>query len=78
MEGRYKRIRILPPRPGACRLCAANHAENEPHDLSSLYYQYRFRRRMRRFPTQEDAVAHCPAGNGAGANPEEDGHDGVD
>lgn len=52
-------ILILPPRPGACRVCAARHAEGRPHELGSLYYQVMFYRRNRRFPTWEDAMRHC-------------------
>lgn len=34
---------LLPPAPGMCQECAADHAADEPHGRDSLYYQYRFR-----------------------------------
>ena len=52
-------IKVLPPRPGACRLCAARHAKDQPHERDSLLYQVRFYQKYRRFPTWEDAMAHC-------------------
>lgn len=52
-------INVLPPSPGVCRLCAAKHDPAEPHDRDSLYYQNRFRRKYKRFPTWTDAMAHC-------------------
>ena len=58
----FDRIVILPPRPGACPICAARHKENQPHNPESLYYQVRFRQKHRRFPTWADAMAHCSEG----------------
>lgn len=52
-------IKVLPPLPGACRLCAARHAADQPHERDSLYYQVRFYQKFRRFPTWEDAMNHC-------------------
>lgn len=52
-------IKVIPPRPGCCRLCAARHRPEEPHDRDSLYYQNRFYKKYRRFPTWDDAMAHC-------------------
>ena len=54
------RIRIIPPGPGKCRICAAKHDAQEPHDRNSLYYQNWFYKKHRRFPTWEDAMASCP------------------
>lgn len=53
------RIRILPPLPGTCRVCAARHAKDAPHERDSLYYQVHFYKRWHRWPTWEDAMAHC-------------------
>ena len=53
-------IRILPPRPGGCKICGARHRPEEPHEYSSLYYKVKFYGSYRRFPTREDAAAHCP------------------
>lgn len=54
-----EKIKVLPPRPGVCKLCAARHAADQPHERDSLYYQVKFYRRFRRFPTWEDAMNHC-------------------
>ena len=58
MDG-LETIKVLPPSPGLCRLCATKHEPTEPHDRDSLYYQNRFRRKYKRFPTWADAMAHC-------------------
>ena len=50
---------LLPPDPGVCAQCATAHAADEPHNYQSLYYQMRFRIRNGRWPTWEDAMAHC-------------------
>lgn len=52
-------IKVIPPTPGACKLCAARHRPEEPHDRDSLYYQNYFYMRYRRFPTWDDAMSHC-------------------
>ncbi len=52
-------IKIIPPVPGACRICATKHDPAEPHDRDSLYYQNWFHRKYKRFPTWKDAMAHC-------------------
>ena len=48
-------IKVIPPLPGACKLCAARHRPEEPHDHRSLYYMVRFYQVNKRFPTPEDA-----------------------
>jgi hypothetical protein len=50
---------LLPPRPGACPICAREHAPEMPHDALSIYYQYRFFGSRGRWPTWADALAHC-------------------
>lgn len=55
----YESIRIIPPRRGACRICAAFHEQNFPHDVNSLYYRTKFRRRHGRYPATDDAEMHC-------------------
>lgn len=55
----FEEIKIKAPGPGTCKLCATVHRPEEPHDRDSLYYQHRFRLRYKRFPTWEDAMAHC-------------------
>ena len=52
-------IKILPPLPGHCKICAAKHDPAQPHDRDSLIYQNRFYKKHRRFPTWEDAMSHC-------------------
>lgn len=52
-------IKITPPTPKACKICATIHDPRRPHDRDSLYYQNKFRKAHKRFPTWEDAMAHC-------------------
>ena len=59
MEKGIEGVKIVPPLPGSCRICAARHDPEKPHDKDSLYYQNWFFRRYKRFPTWEDAMSHC-------------------
>ena len=59
MNQSMQEIRVVPPSPGSCPICATKHDPREPHDRDSLYYQNRFRRQHKRFPTWADAMAHC-------------------
>ena len=54
---------LLPvkPAPGQCGECLAHHSAQEPHNGDSLYYAYHFAARHGRWPTWEDAIAHCDA-----------------
>lgn len=52
-------VRIFPPAPGKCPICAADHPAEFPHNKDSLYYQMRFWQEHGRFPTWKDAAAHC-------------------
>jgi len=52
-------VTILPPMPGACPVCAAEHDPAWPHNRDSLYYQMHFYQKHGRFPTWADAMAHC-------------------
>lgn len=54
-------IRITAPTPGTCPVCASRHDRRDPHDRDSLYYQNRFYKKHKRFPTWEDAMSHCDA-----------------
>lgn len=54
-----KTFSLMPPRPGACLECAVEHDPTWPHNKDSLYYQTRFKMRHNRYPTWEDAMAHC-------------------
>lgn len=53
---------LLPAAPGTCPECAVAHDPELPHDLGSLFYQYKFRQANGRWPTQEDAFAHVSPG----------------
>ena len=55
----FSEIKVFPPSPGVCRWCATKHDPKEPHNRDSLYYQNRFRKKYKRFPTWDDAMAHC-------------------
>lgn len=59
MRDYYGEIKLIPPGPGHCPVCAGTHEKDMPHDRDSLYYQFRFRRKYKRFPTWEDAMSHC-------------------
>ena len=50
---------ILPCAPDVCQECAVKHDPEMPHDPQSLYYQYKFYQQNGRWPTLEDAMAHC-------------------
>lgn len=50
---------LLPPAPDVCQECAVKHAPEEPHDATSLYYQYSFKAEHGRWPKWSDAIAHC-------------------
>ena len=50
---------MLPAAPGACPVCAGDHAPEQPHNQQSLFYQMSFYKQHGRFPTWADAMAHC-------------------
>jgi len=45
--------------PGTCTECGIKHDHYLPHDRESLVYQYIFYDQHGRWPTWEDAMAHC-------------------
>jgi ribonuclease I len=45
--------------PGTCPECATKHDPEQPHNQQSLTYQYNFYDAHGRWPTWEDAMAHC-------------------
>lgn len=47
------------PKPGTCPECATKHLPEEPHNQQSLFYQYKFYFAHGRWPTWENAMAHC-------------------
>jgi len=54
-----KPFSLMPPRPGACQVCATTHDPAFPHNRDSLYYQTAFKLKHNRYPTWADAMAHC-------------------
>lgn len=50
---------IIPPAADKCQVCAVAHEPHLFHDCRSLFYQYAFYGRQRRWPTWADATAHC-------------------
>ena len=50
---------LLPAAPGNRPECATAHEPEMPHDQQSLAYQYDFFGKNGRWPTWEDAMAHC-------------------
>ena len=59
MNENMEEIKVVPPFPGSCPICATVHKPEEPHDRDSIYYQNLFRRKHKRFPTWTDAMSHC-------------------
>jgi len=51
---------LLPCAPNVCQECAVDHEPEMPHNQQNLYYLYKFYQRNGRWPTWEDALAHCP------------------
>ncbi len=50
---------LLPPAPNVCQQCAVDHDPRMPHNQQSLYWNYWFYSQHGRWPTWEDALAHC-------------------
>lgn len=50
---------LFPCAPDVCQECAVKHDPEMPHDQTSLYYQYKFYSQHGRWPTWDDALAHC-------------------
>lgn len=59
MEEHKAKFIMMPPRPGTCPKCAVKHDPEMPHNRDSLFYQYAFYAENGRWPTWEDAMAHC-------------------
>jgi hypothetical protein len=53
-------FKLMPPPKNVCQTCAVDHHPDQAHNAQSLYYQYAFYADHGRWPTWEDAVAHCP------------------
>lgn len=52
---------LLPAKPGTCAFCARDHPAHLPHDVTSLFYGVRFKRKWGVDPTWADACAHLTA-----------------
>lgn len=53
------KMTFMPPRGNVCQDCATDHPPGFPHNNQSFYYQMKFLNKHGRFPTWEDAMAHC-------------------
>lgn len=51
--------KAIPPKPELCAVCGATHDANVPHNKYSAYYRAQFYAKHKRFPTWQDAMAHC-------------------
>jgi len=47
------------PPPRTCPECAVDHDPDQPHNRQSLFYQYKFYNEWGRWPTWDNAMAHC-------------------
>jgi len=52
-------LMMLPCKPDVCQECAVKHEPEMTHDNRSMYYQYKFFNEHGRWPTWDDAMAHC-------------------
>ena len=59
MKKEMIKVGILPPKPDVCQECATDHKPDQPHNQQSLYYRCYFKAKYGRWPTWEDAMAHC-------------------
>lgn len=49
----------LPQKKGTCSECGTKHYKYAPHEMESIYYHVTFFRQNGRYPTWDDATAHC-------------------
>lgn len=59
LAGSAGSVMLLPAKPGTCSECAIAHDPAQPHNATSLFYQYFFYNWHGRFPDWRDAMAHC-------------------
>ena len=50
---------LLPPAKDKCQECASKHEPEQAHNPDSLYYKMWFKKHNDKWPTWDDAVAHC-------------------
>lgn len=48
---------LLTATTGLCALCETKHEADEPHDVNSMAYKFRFHVKHHRWPTWADAIA---------------------
>lgn len=60
LKEKYGMMMIGRTPEGTCPECAVKHDQKQPHNRDSLTYQYKFYDQKGRWPTWEDAMAHCP------------------
>lgn len=59
MKAKVQKNYTLPLKPGVCPECLTEHSTETPHSKDSLFYQCTFFAKNKRWPTWEDASAHC-------------------
>lgn len=59
IESKHLPYNLLPCAKDVCQECAVDHQADLPHNRGSLFYQYHFYNEHGRWPTWEDAMAHC-------------------
>lgn len=59
VEEKPSGMMMLPAKDGTCEECASVHEPEQAHNAQSLFYQYFFYNKHRRWPNWKDAIAHC-------------------
>ena len=59
LKDKHNMILMDKVREGTCPMCATVHKPEQPHNQCSFFYQYKFYDENGRWPTWEDAMAHC-------------------
>jgi len=59
MNKKSSGLALMPPKPDVCQECATKHEPHHPHNKESLYYQMAFKIKHNRWPSWNDAMAHC-------------------
>ena len=53
------KLRLLPPAPDCCQVCAHKHSPEEPHNAQSFYWATARSMERRPAPTWNEALEHC-------------------
>lgn len=59
LKEKYGMMMLGSTPPGTCPMCAVAHDSEQPHNIQSLTYQYKFYDQHGRWPTWADAMNHC-------------------